>query len=487
MLYEINTRCWLRELSQSAGKAITLDTVPEAEFARWRRLGFSYVWLMGVWTSGPKSREQALSPPMRAAYAEVLPDWQETDVAASPYAIADYHVPAALGGETGLRAFRGQLHEYGLKLVLDFVPNHVGLDHPWVRERPELLVQSATAEAGTFAQQTNGRKIWLAHGKDPYSGAWTDTVQLDYRVQATHLAMTSLLESVAARCDGVRCDMAMLVLSDVIARTWQRFPAIGPPANSEFWSEAIRAVKRTNPRFLFLAEAYWGVEPRLQELGFDYTYDKDLYDRLAGRRWSEVGGHLLSHPPEFVAHSAHFLENHDEPRIAHFLSTAEHRAAALVLLGLPGLRFLHEGQLSGARLRSPVQLIRRPREPEQPEVRRIYEEFLALLPATAVGQGRFRLCRPRAAWEGNPTADNFVIVYWESQPPEFDLVAVNLAPHPSQCYVALPALPGAVSQWSMKNRIGPGDYLRSTDELQKRGLYLDVPPHGAQLFQFRPA
>ena len=99
-------------------------------------------------------------------------------------------------------------------------------------------------------------------------------------------------------------------------------------------------------------------------LGFDYTYDKTLYDGLVSRDAAGVQRHLLGMTAGAVAASAHFLENHDEPRIAAILSPAEHRAAALLILGLPGMRFLHEGQLSGARLKIPVQLARRLEEPK---------------------------------------------------------------------------------------------------------------------------
>ncbi|HXP63563.1 MAG TPA: alpha-amylase family glycosyl hydrolase [Dongiaceae bacterium] len=512
LLYEINTRCWLRRLAEERGGPVTLASVPPAQFEQWRRLGFTHIWLMGAWTSGPRARQQALAQPrQRRLYGEVLPGWQAGDVAGSPYAIGDYRVPAALGGEAGLAEFRNTLQAYGLKLLLDFVPNHLGLDHPWLTERPDLFVQSPKPRPGTFRQETTRGPRWLAHGKDPHFLPWTDTVQLDYRRPDTRAAMTGLLESIACRCDGARCDMAMLLLEDVFSRTWEQFPAADPapgsefwadanaargagfqPANprgpgSEFWADAIAAVKRTSPDFLFLAEAYWGLEPRLQALGFDYTYDKLLYDQVIARDAAGAQRHLLGSPPQGLAAGAHFLENHDEPRAASLLSLPEQGAAAFLILGLPGMRFLHQGQLSGARIHLPVQLLRCPAEPKQPAIQALYERLLTTLLATSVGRGQGELLPPRAAWPDNPTAQNFVLAQWQAQPPEFDLVAVNLAPHPSQCYAPLNPPGLAARQWRLDDLLARQHFLRDGPDLHRRGLYLDLPAHGTSLLHAQPA
>jgi hypothetical protein len=487
LLYEINTRCWLRALTDQQGRRVTLADVPDAEFDSWQQSGFTHIWLMGVWTTGPRSRAQALAhPDLRRAFSEVLPDWTDADVPGSPYAIADYHVSPALGGDAGLEVFRQNLRERGLKLLLDFVPNHLGLDHPWLNDRPELFVQSPGPAPGCFKQETSAGVRYLAHGKDPYFDPWTDTVQLDYRSQVTRAAMLEILQSIAKRSDGVRCDMAMLLLNDVFAKTWQHLPAPVPAPTTEFWAEAISATKQQHPSFKFLAEAYWGTEPRLQELGFDYTYDKTLYDKLISRDAAGVQTHLLNTSRQHLDASAHFLENHDEPRIASLLPLAEHRAAALVILGLPGMRFLHEGQLDGAQRRLPVQLARCASEPAQPDVEKMYHQLLSALSTTSVGQGDAQILPPRAAWQDNPTSRNFVLVQWQGRPRGFDLVVVNLAPHRSQCYAPLSAAPLPDYDWTMRDLLGTERYSRHGADLKRDGLYLDLPAHGAQLFQFSP-
>ena len=488
LLYEINTRCWLRDLSERHQRTVTLATVPDAEFALWQKFGFTHIWLMGVWPTGPLARSLALNEPgLRRGYDDVLPGWCAEDVGGSPYSISAYEVMPALGGEAGLKAFRAQLHQHGVKLILDFVPNHLGIDHEWVNTQPDLFVQSDKSVAGTFAQKTAAGPRWIANGKDPYFAPWTDVAQLDYRRAGTRAAMQKQLLAIAARCDGVRCDMAMLLLNEVFAKTWAHLSTKETSPTNEFWSDAIPAVKQVQPGFIFMAEVYWGLEGRLQSLGFDYTYDKQLYDELIGRHHPQVQHQLLSAPPEYVAASVHFLENHDEERVAAKLSAVENRAATLAILGLPGMRFLHEGQLTGARLKLPVQLARRPVEPSQPEIHAASEKLLTVLKLASVGRGQAHVLAPRAAWDGNPTSQNFIAVQWQEEAPEFDLVVVNLAAHPSQCYVTL-NVPGLADRhWTLRDRLSEESYVRVGSDLAQQGLYLDLPAHGAQVFHFAPA
>jgi hypothetical protein len=485
LLYEINTRCWLRNLSEVAGGPVTLADIPDSEFRRWQGLGFTHIWLMGVWTGGSNSRAKALqNEDLRRAYSEVLPGWTEADVGPSPYAVAAYSIDAALGGEKGMLEFRRKLKSFGLKLFLDFVPNHMGLDHPWLQQRPDLFVQAAILTPATFVQKTSGGQVILAHGKDPFFPAWTDTVQLDYRRAATRDAMKGVLLEIGELCDGVRCDMAMLVLNDVFARTWNDFPSEDTAIAAEFWAEAISSTHRRYPEFEFLGEVYWGVEARLQALGFNYTYDKVLYDLLTSRQTASVQGHLLGMGVQGLHASAHFLENHDERRIASLLNLPEHRAAALVILGLPGLRFLYEGQLSGWQKRLPVQLLRRAPELDNADVYSMYEQLLRALRASAVGQGTPEMLAPVKAWPENPTDRNFILVQWTSAAGNVDLIAVNLAPHRSQCFAPVKLAASLDGSCFVTDLVGTERFVRTTGDLRARGLYLDLDAHGAQLLHF---
>jgi hypothetical protein len=271
----------------------------------------------------------------------------------------------------------------------------------------------------------------------------------------------------------------------VFARTWAHLPDATPPPASEFWPDAIGAVKRDHPEFLFLAEAYWGLEPRLQSLGFDFTYGKMIHDKLRDRDYAGLQSGLLATSREVLAASANFLENHDEPRAASTLSAAEHRPAALLLLGMPGMRFLYEGELEGRQLQIPVQLGRWPDEPVNGEIRAMYEQLLGVLKDSAVGRGQWNLPAP-TGWPDNSSARNFVVVQWQKSSVEFDLVVVNLTPNRGQCLVRLAGAEIGNRDWEMRDLLGTEIHERLGSDLAANGLFLDLPGHGAQLFRFRP-
>jgi glycosidase len=500
-LYEINTRIWLRELGVSR-----LRDVPDAELDAIAAHGFSLVWLMGVWE--PSAHGEAIAkvhPDLAADYRRALTDLEDADVVASPYAIVGYRASARLGGPADLEDMRARLLRRGIRLILDFVPNHTARDHWLVEARPEIYVgaDERAPAAETFVAP-GGRRLFC--GRDPYFPPWTDTAQLDYRRAGTRRAMIDELREVARQCDGVRCDMAMLLLSDIFARTWERDGVVSPPpddrAGGDFWPEAIDAVRRDRPDFLFMAEAYWGTERRLQQLGFDYTYDKTLYDELMAGRAEGVVAHLAEGRGR-QRRSVRFLENHDEERAAHRLSIDLHRAAALIAMTLPGARLFHHGQLEGARRKVPVQLARRPVEAEDPILAPFYRELLAILRDPVLQAGSFRLLAAERAWRDNPTHSAFVVVGWDgsrlgrASDGSHRVMVANLGAHRAQCRVRL-GLPGIVGRRiTVSELFGAGDtpvgdgvgadgrpiYLRSGDEIVNEGLFIDLPPRTAQLLR----
>ncbi len=492
LLYEINTRVWLGELPPAGRKAArggsTLGQVPAAAVNEIAGLGFDLVWMMGVWQTGPVgerlAREFLERHPERT---RGLADFKPEDVVSSPYAVQDYKVADALGGPKALASLRSALAKKGIGLILDFVPNHTARDHAWVRAHPEYYVQGSEEHqesnpADYFVAETVRGKRLLAHGRDPHFPPWGDTAQLNYRHPGARAALIKTLLEIAEQCDGVRCDMAMLVLEEIFSRTWgdRAQPADGPAAQGEFWAEAMDAVRARHPSFLFLAEAYWGLEGRLQELGFDFTYDKTLYDRLRHQGAGPVHGHLCA-DPDFQARSARFLENHDEPRAADAFPLDNHRAAALVTCTLPGMRFFHEGQLEGRRFHLPVQLRRRPKEEPQPEVRDFYRALLRELTQPALREGRWKLLHPRPAWEANPTWQRVLAHRWEHRGGS-RIVAVNYGDAQAQCYVPL-HLDGIAGRSMRLHDLFNGDVFdRAGDELLNPGLYLDLAPFQIHLF-----
>ncbi|MCB0635783.1 MAG: hypothetical protein KDC54_04165 [Lewinella sp.] len=361
-LYEINTRVWRHRFRPHS----KLLAIPDAYWAQLAKVGIDIVWLMGVWKTGPNVLHYALEPGLQDAYRRALPDWQSEDIIGSPYAIDHYELQPELGQPDDLKALRERLRRHGLRLMLDFVPNHFHAESSLLAERPEIFLEVGpglhASDPHTFFESTELPGRFFAHGKDPNFPAWQDTVQLNYAAPAARAFMQEQLLALADCCDGLRCDMAMLMQPAVFARTWGS--VVGPTAGQwpPFWPDAIRQVKARHPDFTFLAEVYWDMEWELQQAGFDYTYDKRLLDRLLSGPAESVANHLRA-DHGFQQHSARFLENHDEERILHLLDERRAQAAAIITYTIPGLRFFHEGQWEGLRLRLPVQLGRAMREP----------------------------------------------------------------------------------------------------------------------------
>ena len=479
-LYQVNTRVWLTEWSRRLGRPATLDDVPDSELDRFAAQGFDWIWLLSVWQTGPAGqRVSRANAEWRREFEETLPDLQEDDIAGSGFAIAGYTVADRLGGNEALARLRARLAARGMRLMLDFVPNHTGLDHPWVDRHPDYYVAGTEADLArspanyTRVACADGERI-LAHGRDPYFPGWPDTLQLDYANPALQDAMIAELLAIAERCDGVRCDMAMLVLPDVFERTWGR-------PSQPFWPRATEEVRARTPRFCFMAEVYWGLEWTLQQQGFDYTYDKRLYDRIREGHAKPVREHLHA-GLDFQERLARFLENHDEPRAAAIFGLDVHQAAAVITFLSPGLRFFHQGQFEGRTRRISPHLCRGPEEAVDQRLAGFYDRLLAVLRRPALRAGDWRLLPCGTAWDGNATWDNFVAYAWQDSGADRLIVAVNAGAVRSQCFVRLPFPDLAGGQWRLEDLLGPAVYVRDGTDLQTWGLFLDEPPWKTQVF-----
>jgi Alpha amylase, catalytic domain len=484
-LLEINTRPWLRGLSPDPARPIGLADVPEAVLDGLAGQGFDWIWLLSVWRLGPLSQavSRQESSPWYEACKRALADLTADDIAGSGFAVAGYEVNDLLGGAAALADFRARLARRGIRLMLDFVPNHTGLDHPWVKHEPDFYVQGhaadlAAAPGNSWWSETDRGPRILAHGRDPNFPGWTDTLQLNYANPALQAAQIETLIAVAGMCDGVRCDMAMLLLPEIFERTWGVRP-------EPFWPKATAAVRRAHPGFTFMAEVYWDLEWTLQQQGFDYCYDKRLYDRLCHASPPEIRAHFTA-GLDYQDRLARFLENHDEARAATAFPWPQHQAAAVVTYLAPGLRFFQEGQAEGARVQLPTHLGRAPAEAHQGNIAAFYARLLsALRHGGGFRDGAWSLLTPEGAWDGNPTAEGFIAFAWENAAASH-LVVVNYTDHQGQCRLRLPFTGLAGKRFRLVDEMGSEVYVRDGDGLRDPGLYIDLGPWRFNVFRLDP-
>ena len=471
--YEINTWVWLTELAQKTGAPVDLSCVPSDEWDAIAALGFDAVWFMGVWERSPEgiaiaNRNQDLLADFRRA----LPDFRSEDNVGSPYCVRRYVVDQHLGGPKGLAIARQELANRGLRLLLDFVPNHVAPDHPWVNQHPEYFIRGTADDLRTDpGSYVEINQTVFACGRDPFFPAWPDVLQLNAFQPGLLSAVVDTLSDIASQCDGVRCDMAMLLLNSVFEHTWGSRAGARPA--TDYWVEVIPAVKHAHPGFLFIAEAYWDLEWELQQQGFDFCYDKRLYDRLEHDCAESVRLHLCA-DPFYQDRLLRFLENHDEPRAAASFSAAKERAAAVVTSTLTGARLFHEGQLEGRKVRVPVFLGRRPDEAADTELREFYRRLLAAINSPVFREGQWAMCE-RTGWADNPTFQNIVAWRWNKDEQRY-LIVVNLSDGVAQGRVKLGWEDLAGDKWRFTDMLSGAVYDRDKNEMLSPGLYVELEP-----------
>lgn len=369
-IFEINTRVHCQ----------SFDDITEDELTALAGLGFDTVWPMGVWEISRGARR----------VSKVVSE----DFEGSPYAVPRYKFNKLLGGKDAFAAFTRRAHRNRLAVIVDFVTNHMAIDSPWIDEQADLFITSfpraRTQQTGEYFLHPSGEMV--AFGRDPFFPPWHDTAQLDYTNPATRERMIDTLLEISEVADGVRCDMAMLVLRDYFCKQWYPLASedwLNARLPGEFWEEAISTVKRRRPDFKFIAEAYWDKEPYLRSLGFDLCYEKKLLDALSARNAAQVIEQLAQDDRALRA-SLLFIENHDEARAAAIFNNPENLAAAALILAIPGSALIHEGQMEGKREKLPVQRIK-PLIDEAPDLalQESYRQLLRLTSADVFQKGSF--------------------------------------------------------------------------------------------------
>jgi len=472
VIYEINTAVWLEALARACGRPVTLADVPAVDWDAVCLDGVDAIWLMGVWARSPAGLDIARdNVDLMGSLRGALPDLTDADVIGSPYCVRDYAVEPAFGGPDGLAMARAALASRGKRLILDYVPNHVAPDHGWVVDHPDRFISGDDADLASDPQAwlRVGDHV-LAHGRDPYFPPWPDVVQLNAFSRGTRQATADTLGEIAEQCDGIRCDMAMLMTNNVFAKTWGAYAGSEPV--DDFWPTVIAALRHRHPGTVLIAEAYWDMEWELQQQGFDFCYDKRLYDRLVESDVEGVRAHLRA-DVTYQSRLLRFLENHDEPRVATRLTPEAEHAAALMIATLPGATLWHEGQFEGRRVRPPVFLTRRPDEPIDADLTTWYRRMLATLSAVDLRSGRWRLL-DTGGWPDNDSHRALLAWSWGEVRDDRHLIVVNASASPAQGRVALPWTDLGDRRCRLVDLMTGLELIRDGSELLDPGLYVSL-------------
>lgn len=486
-LFEINTRIWLKRF-KTGEKAAKLSDVPDTYWQELADKGIKVIWLMGIWKTCDSLIERCcFEEGLIQSYDRALKEWQKENIIGSPYAIDKYEINPKIGTKKDLENLRKTLHKLGMKLILDFIPNHFSADSEVIKTNPEIFLECKPEhfeqDSLTFYKPIFYPDRIFAHGRDPFFPAWTDTIQINYFNPQTREFMTSCLKKIAKMCDGVRCDMAMLVLNNVFNNTWRGVidEEKYPRPEEEFWKNAISTVKEENKDFLFIAEAYWNLEWDLQQLGFDFTYDKKLLDRLIDGTPVSVRDHLRAEY-DYQIKLVRFIENHDEDRAVAKLGVEKSFAAAIIISTIQGLKLYFDGQFIGKRIKMPVQLGAEPDEREIKVISNFYNKLLSITKHEIFKFGDWKPLDPLSAHEGNNSYENILAWLWNYNN-ENRLIVVNYSQQTAQCRLKLD-LQGFDESLEIFDVLHDKGYIRSSEEVRNLGLFVELAAYQSHVFAY---
>lgn len=485
-LYEISALPWLFRLRKQLGRQIRVSEVPVAEWERLRALGIDLIYLMGVWRRSPAGRLLSRNQTsLFSRYDECLPGWTLDDVPGSPFSIQAYEPDPQIGSWRDLDALHRRLNDLGMRLILDIIPNHTGPDHHWIQEHPDYYIRGTLPQyrksPGNFfiAENASGGAEVIAYGRDPYFAPWTDTAQLNYFNPALRQAMIEQVRRISEVCDGARCDMAMLVLNDNFHQTWESMLGSAPLPREEFWHEATTAL----PEFIWIAEAYNDSEWALQQLGFKFTYDKRLYDRLRDGFVRDAYLHLKA-DWDFQVRSVRFLENHDEARAATVFGKSRLPAVAVLAATVPGMHFFNDGQFEGLHTQLVVQLVRAQEEAPDPEIQRTYERILKIANAPEFHGTGWKLIEMKDS--GDRTSSDLISYTWRGDAGT-KLVVVNLGSGTASGRIYFSDDLLSASAVRFDDLLNNRSYERQTSDLKHWGLFIKLEGFAAHIFDVKPS
>ena len=428
---------------------------------------------MGVWKLGT----YGLEFDKKQDYSSVLPGWSQDDVIGSPYAIAEYTCNPDIGTNDDLIWLRQQLNSRGMKLMLDFVPNHSAVDAPTATSNQKLYMRAPSGKTDSKRYTDSG----LAYGKDPYFDPWRDVIQWNYWESETRQFMKDNLLTVLKYADGARCDMAHLVLNDVFGNTWkEELNAWGyQRPNSEFWDYAFKEVKTKYPDAILLAEVYedWEIE-LLYKLGFTYCYDKVLLDKLEESAYT-VNDYIHYKGESYWGHVAHFVENHDENRAVYNMGSVEKtNAAGTIAATLGGMIFFNHGQWSGLRNKLDVHLRRGATETPNTSVTKYYETLMKIIVDPAFKGPNYYF-----VWNMSGDKASEFVAYIREKDSSHYLVVVNYHGYYGCAEVPIYNMAGS-GMVNVKEMISNTVYSRNAETMRGVGLTVCLKAYQAQIFKY---
>jgi glycosidase len=444
------------------------------------------IWLMGVWDNNKSViNEYCFEPELISSYNSALKDWHKEDVIGSPYSIDRYEINPVLGTRDDLLSFKKKLNDAGISLILDFVCNHFSAKSSLIWTNKEIFLFADEYifknDPYTFYQSPAASKEYLAHGRDPLFPPWKDTAQINFYSREARSYLTSVLIGLTDLCDGVRCDMAMLPLNNIFYNTWigvlKKYGFEKP--EKEFWEEAISQVKIKKEDFIFIAETYWDLEWQLQNLGFDFTYDKRLTDRLVSCNIRSIKDHLNAEK-SYQQKSVRFLENHDEERAIVKLGKEKSIAAAIITNTIPGIAFYFDGQCDGKKIKLPVQLGREPEEKQDEKIKEFYRNLLIITKADIFRKGDWKLLETSPVAESDFSFENLLAWEWRLED-ELRIVVVNYNNSTSRCRLKF-SIKSKTDEIVLTDLLNNITYKRSVKEIYEKGLFVELKSYHSHIF-----